>query len=109
MCLCIPSIESCTPFHFEEALESVGMQERAAGQGLTVSFAQEAGPGYFAAVDGEGKLQEVGWVKIPSLQTLSWAAQWLQYQRNLQAKLDEDALVVPVFESEVQTTLALQP
>ena len=41
-------------------------------------------------------------MKFPSLQHLSWAAQWLQYQEGLSKRLqEEDTLVVPIFEDEV--------
>lgn len=66
-----------------------------------MSFQEETGPGYFAAVDAEGKLQQTGWLRFPTLQYLSWAAQWLKYRQDLQAKLEQDALVIPVFESQV--------
>jgi len=48
-------------------------------------------------------VQEVGWVKFPSLQHLSWAAQWLEYRQGLSRRLEEDkdTLVVPIFEDEV--------
>ena len=90
-------------FRYEELLY---LQERVAAEGKgMLRFDQELGPGYFAAVDGEGNLQEVGWVKIPSLQTLSWAAQWLEYRKGLQKQLSGDAFVVPIFESEVHSQL----
>lgn len=70
---------------------------------VKVSFSEDTGPGYFAAVDDLGRLQEVGWIKFPTLQHLSWAAQWLSYAESLRGQLaDEDqALVVPVFEDKV--------
>lgn len=70
-------------------------------EGVEVSFQDESGPGYFAAVDAEGKLQQTGWMKAPSLQYLSWAAQWLKYTQGLQTRLAQEALVIPVFESQV--------
>ena len=55
-------------------------------------------------------LQEVGWVKFPSLQHLSWAAQWLQYQEDLSKRLQEkDTLVVPIFENEVNILTSALP
>lgn len=69
--------------------------------GFSIAFGEESGPGYFAAVDGQGRLQQTGWIKFPTLQYVSWAAQWLEYQQNLETKLEWEALVVPIFESQV--------
>lgn len=61
-------------------------------------------PGFFLAIDGQHKLAEVGWLQIPYLIHLAWAAQWLQYTSKLHKRLrreDEDgqgSLVIPLFE-----------
>ena len=76
---------------------------------VAVSFSEDTGPGYFAAVDELGRLQEVGWIKFPTLQHLSWAAQWLSYAKSLRGQLAEQgqALVVPVFEDKVSLYIIL--
>ena len=49
-------------------------------------------------------------MKFPSLQHLSWAAQWLQYQGDLSQRLQEkDTLVVPIFENEVPSPASALP
>ena len=57
------------------------------------------------AVDARGRLQEAGWLKLPSLEHAAWAARYLSWrERALEARLDAlsareregDALVVPV-------------
>lgn len=59
------------------------------------------GPGLFAGIDAHGRLLEAGWQKFPSLLHLVWAAQWEEYKRGLEARLQQPALVVPVFERQV--------
>ena len=76
------------------------LQHVAASTGVDISFEEETGPGYFAAVDADGKLQQTGWLKFPTLQYLGWAAQWLKYLQDLQTRLKQEALVIPVFESQ---------
>lgn len=59
--------------------------------------------GNFAAVDSDGRLAELGWVKLPALMHLAWAAQWLDYSRRMTAQLSEPALTLPVFRDQVNT------
>lgn len=58
-------------------------------------------PGYYAAVDEERRLQEVGWQKFPTLMHVVWEAQWLVYMQQLRQRLAGPALTVPVFEDVV--------
>ena len=58
-------------------------------------------PGYFAAVDEEGRLQEVGWQKFPTLMHVVWEAQWLVFMQRLRNRLAAPALTVPVFDNVV--------
>lgn len=58
-------------------------------------------PGFFAAVDGGGRLAEVGWQKFPRLMHLAWGAQWLDYTARLAANLSRPALTLPVFQHQV--------
>jgi hypothetical protein len=57
------------------------------------------------AVDARGRVQEVGWLKLPSLEHAAWAARYLSWrEKRLDRRLDElidqeaqgNALVVPV-------------
>jgi hypothetical protein len=59
-------------------------------------------PGYYFSIDSRGRLQEVGWAKIPTLRHLTWAAQWLQYTARLERHLERAAVEVPVFGGEVR-------
>lgn len=56
--------------------------------------------GNFAAVGSDGRLAELGWVKLPTLMHLAWGAQWLDYTRRLSADLSRPALTLPVFENQ---------
>ena len=80
-------------------------QDLATGKKVTLSFTDEDRPGYFAAVNDNFELAEVGWLKFPKLMHIGWAAQWLQYEAELRTNLSEPALVVPVFEEQVSTIL----
>lgn len=74
----------------------------AAGKEVTVSFGDEDRPGYFAAINENLELAEVGWLKFPKLMHIGWAAQWLQYETELRMNLSLPALVVPIFEEKVR-------
>eukprot|EP00884_Botryococcus_braunii_P002886 jgi/Botrbrau1/12599/Bobra.0169s0127.1 len=64
---------------------------------VTVNYTVPDGGGFWAAVDEQGLLQQVGWEKFPTLMHLAWAAQWFEYTTELQNNLTKPALVVPVF------------
>ena len=68
---------------------------------MKAGFTEEVGPGYYAAIDHRGKLQELGWIRFPTLQHLSWAAQWLRYRQQLDKRLEEPAFEVPIIDNEV--------
>ena len=57
-------------------------------------------PGAFAAVDARGRLQEVGWEKFATLEMLGWAAQYLDYLADVEARMRQPHLRVPLFERE---------
>lgn len=78
------------------------MQDVLSGEEVTLSFADEDRPGYFAIVNADMELAELGWIKFPKLMHLGWAAQWLQYEARLKANLSRPALEVPVFKEEVR-------
>ena len=59
-------------------------------------------PGYYAGLDSEGRLIELGWSKWPSLMHLAWQGQWQVYLANLRANLSRPALTVPVFSHQVR-------
>jgi len=77
------------------------MQDIFAGAEVTLSFKDEERPGYFAIVNKDMKLAELGWIKFPKLMHLGWAAQWLKYEARLKANLSRPALEVPIFKEAV--------
>lgn len=74
----------------------------AAGLPVSIQFLEQAGPGYFAAVDTDNRLQQLGWQREPTLMHLAWAGQWLHYTAGLKRRLAEPALVLPIFEKQVR-------
>ena len=58
-------------------------------------------PGYYAGIDEEGRLIELGWSKWPTLMHLAWQGQWQEYLHNLKANLSRPALTVPIFTNQV--------
>ena len=78
------------------------MQDVFAGAEVTLSFKDEERPGYFAIVNEDMKLAELGWIKFPKLMHLGWAAQWLQYEARLKANLSHPAMEVPIFKEAVR-------
>ncbi|KAK9805085.1 hypothetical protein WJX73_003188 [Symbiochloris irregularis] len=73
----------------------------ALGLPVKVRFSEQETPGYYAAIDEENRLQQVGWVREASIMPLAWAAQWLHYAQQLKRRLQAPALIVPVFEQQV--------
>ena len=84
------------------------MQDVLSGEEVTLSFADEDRPGYFAIVNADMELAELGWIKFPKLMHLGWAAHWLQYEARLKANLSRPALEVPVFKEEVRYAVLTQ-
>lgn len=83
------------------------MQDVFAGTEITLSFAEEDRPGYFAIINADMELAELGWTTFPKLMHLGWAAQWLEYEGRLKANLSRPALVVPIFREAVSLQPAL--
>ena len=77
------------------------------GGPVSIAFADEVRPGYFAIVNADMKLGELGWIKFPKLMHLGWAAQWLNYEARLKAQLARPALDVPIFKEAVRCWLLL--
>lgn len=59
--------------------------------------------GFFAGVDEQGKLIELGWSKWPTLMHLAWQGQWQHYLHHLNANLSIPALTVPIFVDQVSS------
>ena len=77
------------------------MQVVLAGVDVTLSFSEEDRPGYFAIINADMELAELGWVTFPKLMHLGWAAHWLEYEGRLKANLSRPALEVPIFKEKV--------
>eukprot|EP01043_Picozoa_sp_COSAG02_P046563 COSAG02_NODE_4367_length_5445_cov_2.017770_3_plen_610_part_00 len=65
---------------------------------LNATFFSARRKGAFVAVDGNGRLQEVGWEKYSTLEMLAWSAQYLDYLQELDANLTKPHYSVPIFD-----------
>lgn len=71
----------------------------------TVVLNYTAVQGFFMAVDGLGRLQQVGWEKYPELMMLGWSGEYLKYMQRLNDRLSaEPALEVTVASTAVMDT-----
>eukprot|EP00062_Callorhinchus_milii_P018978 gi/632973083/ref/XP_007902977.1/ PREDICTED: uncharacterized protein LOC103185996 [Callorhinchus milii] len=52
---------------------------------------------FFFGIDLEGKLSEMGWFLYPTFKFMVWQAQWFNYMRGLDDKLQRPAIIVNVF------------
>eukprot|EP00123_Amoebidium_parasiticum_P007083 comp17862_c0_seq1/m.18053 comp17862_c0_seq1/g.18053 ORF comp17862_c0_seq1/g.18053 comp17862_c0_seq1/m.18053 type:complete len:680 (-) comp17862_c0_seq1:483-2522(-) len=68
---------------------------------VKVTTASSVVPGYYAAINGQGELAEVGWQVWATLDVLAWAAQWYDYELELYHNLTKPATVVSIFEKQV--------
>lgn len=73
------------------------LSKAAESQPLQATFHEQQVPGFYAGIDEQGKLIELGWSKWPSLMHLAWQGQWQHYLQHLHANLSRPALTVPVF------------
>ncbi|KAL3136583.1 hypothetical protein ABBQ38_005829 [Trebouxia sp. C0009 RCD-2024] len=77
------------------------------GYQLEVRVEEQQVPGYYAGIDEQGRLIEMGWMKWPSLMHLAWQGQWQNYLHNLHANLSKPALTVPIFVNQVTVNILL--
>ncbi|KAK9845998.1 hypothetical protein WJX81_008020 [Elliptochloris bilobata] len=75
----------------------------------TVKFGKEKTAfGRYAAIDGQGRLQQVGYESSPTLALLAWEAQWLLYTDELERNLSRPSVSLPVFtDQKVDGTLGI--
>ncbi|KAK9835916.1 hypothetical protein WJX74_010910 [Apatococcus lobatus] len=99
----LPLVKPATMIGYDDAakLRDIIMQSASGNGQVAISFADEQVPGYYAALDEERRLQEVGWQKFPTLMHVVWEAQWLVYMQELRQRLAFPALIVPVFQDVV--------
>ena len=81
------------------------VQDVFTGAEVTIAFEDEDRPGYFAIINADMELAELGWIKFPKLMHLGWAAQWLQYEARLKANLTRPALEVPIFKEQASSSV----
>ena len=81
------------------------VQDVFTGAEVTIAFEDEDRPGYFAVINADMELAELGWIKFPKLMHLGWAAQWLQYEARLKANLTRPALEVPIFKEQASSSV----
>lgn len=67
----------------------------------TIRYQNVPSENFFAAIDHNGRLAEVGWLLHPSLVYLPWQAQWFDYKRQLDERLSSKVLSVNVFNNSV--------
>jgi hypothetical protein len=63
---------------------------------LNATLFPRGSPASLLAIDGDGRVAEVGWPKYSTLQMLSWQAAYFDFQTELRQNLSKPALVVPV-------------
>ena len=85
------------------------MQDVFTGAEVIVAFEDEDRPGYFAVINADMELAELGWTKYPKLMHLGWAAQWLQYEARLKANLTQPALEVSIFKEQARLPVLYHP
>jgi hypothetical protein len=73
---------------------------------ISLNYASNGGAGELIAVDARGKFQEVGWQKYADARMLSWAGDYLEHAHRRDVQLRAPALVVPVFDQDLTTTVA---
>jgi len=71
---------------------------------MSLSFATDDGIGQFVAIDGKGKLAEIGWEKYDTLRMLGWQAQWFEHQTLRSTQTMQSAFVIPVFDAAMTGT-----
>ncbi len=77
-----------------------------AGRAAWLSWpAEREVPGYLLAVDADGRIAEAGWLKLPTLAHVAWAAQYLDFRRRQARQVahqnSQGALTVPIFKGQV--------
>lgn len=65
---------------------------------VNATFLSARRSGAFVAVDGAGRLQELGWEKFSTLEMLAWSAQYFDYLQELETNLTKPHYSVPVFD-----------
>jgi hypothetical protein len=89
---------SATMVSGPEAMSIAAALEKDNSLVLTFTFIEEPSPGRSFAIDFNGNLQENGWEVWPWLSYLSWSAQYLKFEHQLDTKIDLEDTVVNVFD-----------
>ncbi|KAF7661228.1 hypothetical protein LDENG_00266700 [Lucifuga dentata] len=65
---------------------------------VNVSFQTTPSPNFFISIDQQGALAEMGWFLYPTFSFINWQAQWFDFDKDLQTKLQSPAKVFSVFD-----------
>ncbi|XP_051872729.1 uncharacterized protein si:dkey-256h2.1 [Pristis pectinata] len=68
---------------------------------VNVTFQHTPSPNFFFGINMDKRLSELGWFLYPSLNFIVWQAEWFNYMKNLEAKLQRPAFVINVFNDTV--------
>ncbi|XP_065837968.1 uncharacterized protein [Oscarella lobularis] len=65
---------------------------------VNLTFQTVQSPAFYFGIDGQGKVQQTGWLLYPSFFFLIWQSQWYDYWTELLRKLNRPADVLPVLD-----------
>uniref|UniRef100_UPI00398F59E3 uncharacterized protein n=1 Tax=Pristiophorus japonicus TaxID=55135 RepID=UPI00398F59E3 len=68
---------------------------------VNVTFQHTPSPNFFFGIDMEKRLSESGWFLYPTFNFVVWQAEWFNYMKNLDTKLQRPATVINVFNDTV--------
>ncbi|XP_067860286.1 uncharacterized protein si:dkey-256h2.1 [Heptranchias perlo] len=68
---------------------------------VNVTFQQTPSPNFFFGIDIERRLSELGWFLYPTFNFVVWQAEWFNYMKNLDAKLQRPATIINVFNNTI--------
>jgi hypothetical protein len=91
---CGPGMVTMIDHHDGAALQST-LKEVGS---INASFLSARRAGAFVAIDGSGRLQELGWEKYSTLEMLAWSAQYFDYLQELEANVTKPHYSVPIFD-----------
>lgn len=104
--VCVTAIFAANPKHVKISPACEGSVAVACTHVMDLTLRQTTclspqGPGAFFGINSQGQLISLGWAMLPTLQHISWQAQWQVYLEHLRKKLDAPALSLGVFKKAV--------
>eukprot|EP00118_Oscarella_pearsei_P025576 m.308403 g.308403 ORF g.308403 m.308403 type:complete len:657 (+) comp43948_c0_seq1:423-2393(+) len=76
--------------------DGTALQQALEAGWVNVTFQTLPAPVFYFGIDGQGKVQQTGWLLYPSFLFLIWQSQWYNYWTGLLTQLDHSATVIPV-------------